>query len=29
MNQYEEICKDMGQRAKVASFELAQIDQGT
>ena len=29
MNQYEEICKDMGQRAKAASFELAQIDQGT
>ena len=29
MNQYEEICKDMGQRAKAASFELAQIDQHT
>ena len=29
MNRYEEICKDMGQRAKAASFELAQIDQGT
>ena len=29
MNQYEEICKDMGQRAKTASFELAQLDQET
>lgn len=29
MNQYEEICKDMGLRAKVAAFELAQLDQGT
>ena len=29
MNQYEEICKDMGQRAKMASFELAQLDQET
>ena len=29
MNQYEKICKDMGQRAKTASFELAQLDQET
>ena len=29
MNQYEEICKDMGLRAKAAAFELAQLDQGT
>ena len=29
MNQYEEICKDMGLRAKSAAFELAQLDQGT
>lgn len=28
MNQYEELCVDMGQRAKEASYELAQIDQG-